>query len=73
MALLARIEREADAEKGVDREMELLETVESGEFDFDPDDLQLLQDALSTYLVDAPGRDRVPGQSTLDEIGGILA
>lgn len=72
-ALLARIERETDAGKKVDREMRLLETIESGEFDPDPDDLRLLRDALSTYLADAPGRDRVPGQSILDEISGVLA
>lgn len=72
-ALLARIERETDAGNEVDQEMELLHAVENGASDLDPAQLELLERALATYLADAPGRDRVPGQSVLDEIDVVLA
>lgn len=72
-ALLDRIERETDADNDIDREMSLLRAIERGDYAFDASDLRLLQNALSTYLADAPDRDRTPGQSVLDQIDGVVA
>lgn len=72
-ALLDRIERETDADDDIDREMALLRAIESDDYVFDEIDLALLRSALSTYLADAPGRDRIPGQSVLDQIDGVVA
>lgn len=74
-ALLARIERETEAGNEVEQEVELLRAVEAGatEATLEPAQLELLADALSAYLADAPGRDRIPGQSVLDEISVVLA
>lgn len=72
-ALLDRIERETDAGNEIDHEMSLLQTIERDEYAFDDADLELLSDALSTYLADAPGRDRIPGQSLLDQIEVAIA
>jgi hypothetical protein len=73
-ALLARIERESEADNDVEREVALLRTVESGEGDVTVDaaDLDVLREALAAYLADAPGRDRIPGQTVLDDISVAL-
>lgn len=72
-ALLDRIERETDSGNDIDQEMSLLRAIERDDYAFDMSDLDLLRNALSTYLADAPSRDRVPGQSVLDQIDGIAA
>ena len=72
-ALLDRIERETDAGNDVDREMSLLRAIERDDYAFDSTELELLCETLSTYLADAPSRDRIPGQAVLDQITGIVA
>jgi hypothetical protein len=72
-ALLDRVERETDAGNDIDQEMSLLRTIEHDEYVFDESDLELLRNTLTAYLADAPGRDRIPGQSLLDEIDGVPA
>ncbi len=72
-ALLDRIERETDAGNEIDQELSLLRMIEYGEYVFDETDLNILRSALTTYLADAPGRDRIPGQSLIDEIEGVAA
>lgn len=72
-ALLDRIERESDDDADVKREVSLLRGVEHDDLSLDSTDRDILREALSTYLSDAPGRDRVPGQTVLDELGATLA
>lgn len=72
-ALLERIERESDADNDVEREIALLRGIEDDDLSLDSTDRDVLREALSTYLADAPGRDRVPGQTVLDELGASLA
>jgi hypothetical protein len=72
-ALLDRIERETDIGNDIDREMSLLRNIERDDYAFADTDLAVLRTALSTYLADAPARDRSHGQAILDKIDGVVA
>jgi hypothetical protein len=63
-AVLDHVERLVAADRSPDRAMAILDRVEACE-SLDADDRKLVRDALSTYLDDAPERDRAPVRQML--------
>lgn len=63
-AVLDHVERLVAADRSPDRAMAILHRVEACE-SLDTDDRKLVCDALSTYLGDAPERDRAPVRQLL--------
>jgi len=63
-AVLDHVERLVTADRSPDRAMAILDRVEACE-PLDATDRKLVRDALSTYLDDAPERDRAPVRQML--------
>jgi len=63
-AVLDHVERLVTADRSPDRAMAILDRVEACE-SLDATDRKLARDALSTYLDDAPERDRAPVRQML--------
>lgn len=63
-AVLDHVERLVAADRSPDRAVAVLTRIESCE-PLDTDDRNLVRDALSTYLTDAPDRDRSPAREVL--------
>lgn len=70
-ALLDRIEQQTDAGNDVQEECTLLRKVEADEYSLGTAELDVLQQALTGYLADAPPRDREPGHAVLETIRRI--
>jgi len=72
-AVLARVEEILDTNDDPSDARELLRKLEDGDADYDAAELRLLESCLETYLRDAPGRDRTPGENALDSVETALA
>ena len=72
-AVLARVERDLDADDDPSEARELLRKLEEEDADYDADELRLMRDCLDSYLEDAPDRDAEPGRSALDSVELVLA
>ncbi|WP_251328716.1 hypothetical protein [Haloplanus pelagicus] len=71
-ALLDHVERTVDAGRSPDRAVAILERTETCE-PLDPADRALVRDALTTYLTDAPARDRKPARAILTALDGQVS
>ncbi|GAB3320498.1 hypothetical protein EI982_13255 [Haloplanus rallus] len=67
VAILAHVERRVEAGRSPDRGVALLDRVEACE-PLDTGDRSLVRGALTTYLTDAPERDREPARSILSTL-----
>jgi hypothetical protein len=67
-AVLARVERDIDADNDPSEARDLLVKLEDDDSDYDADELRLMRDCLEAYLTDAPDCDVDPGRSALDSV-----
>lgn len=71
-ALLAAVEDAAESDERLEPEIDLLESLEAGEERFAKRETEVVQDALVSYLSDAPLRDQKPGRDALRRIRSAL-
>lgn len=69
-ALLDHIERLVAADRSPDHAIDVLEQIETCD-PLDTSDRRLAHDALSTYLDDAPERDRDPARAALESLQAL--
>jgi hypothetical protein len=67
-ALLDNLERVLDADGDPECHLAVLDALEARDAAFEPAELQVLADALRTYLEDPPARDDGPGRAALARV-----
>ena len=71
-AVLARVERDLDADEDPAEARSLLAKLEQDDADYDAAELRVVRDCIETYLEDAPDRDVEPGRGALDSVELVL-